>query len=128
MLVKWNGLGLLGLTGEGGKPVVLKPGLNSNMSEADWAILGAHPIVKQYVSEGKLEVLEASKKKKADAPAASPVEVLCAMSVSEAKKAISETIDVPLLKAWRKAESRTEVTKAIRAQIKELEKPPVYRG
>lgn len=122
MLVKWNGLGLLGVNGVDAKTVVLKPGFNDHVTDADWDVISKHPLVQERLENGSLEVIGSPKK-----PDASPVEIFCGMKTGAARKAASETIDLPLLKAWLKAETRTEIQKAIKEQIAAIEAPPVYR-
>ena len=53
--------------------------------------------------------------------------LLCAMKPQDAKKAASETSDVALLEACLKDEDRSEVKKAIEAQVKAIKAPTVLR-
>lgn len=123
ILVKHNGLGLLGCQGQGEKTVALIPGVNK-IDPADWEKMSKHPLIQARVESGALEVLTAVGKASA---AVDPVVQLLAQKPGEALKLAAQTIDAGLLSAWAAAEKRPAVKKAIDAQLKKLAEPVEFR-
>lgn len=93
-----------------GRKLKLLPGVNDGISPADWDLAKKLDLVKVYLDEGKLEVIEA--------------ETLANMTEPIARNLVSETIDLPLLKKWLASEKRDGVFKHINDHIAKLTAKP----
>lgn len=89
----------------------LLPGVNDGISPKDWEDAKKLDLVKVYLREKKLEVIDAETLNEMDAPTA--------------KTLVAETIDLPLLKKWRAADKRDDVVKYIDDHIAKLTAKPV---
>jgi hypothetical protein len=118
MLLKYNQANIF----EAGDGVKLIPGLNTHILKSDWDKVKSHPIVKIYLDEGMIEVIEDSEKS-GDKVAA---KLLADMAPAKAIELVQQTVLVPTLEEMLKTEKRKPVVAAIKKQIKELE-TIVYR-
>lgn len=132
MLVKYNRAGVLNTHG-----MILIPGVN-NVDAKKWADARNHPIIKAKLEDGsELEELEdikvALKNYKTpqiDASGAEKIELgqdaidmLKNLKQNDAKKLVSETLNLGLLEEWSEVEGRPQVKAALKAQIAKMQEP-----
>jgi hypothetical protein len=89
-----------------GRELKLLPGINDSIAPSDWEAAKKTPLVKVFVDNGCLEVVDAEKLAKFTPPAAMAL--------------VKETIDMKLIEKWRKTEQRAEVLAAIGAHVADL--------
>ena len=126
MLIKWNGKGPLSLIlkASGSKPKILVPGVNKFTKE-EWEEFKEHPHIKRYMEEKppKFELVsekEPKPEEKAAAEEKGEAVDLSQFSNKDAKEVIEETLNVELLKEWKKTENRKSLVAAIDKQLDSL--------
>lgn len=115
-------------------PIRFLPGINE-VEESNWNKVKDHPLLQERFDSGALVWVKGPKDevKKAKAEALPPVEddgdALAGTTVEEAKKLVTDTFDLNLLKKWSETETRKSVLKAIEAQVdKVTPKDDDFRG
>jgi len=95
--------------------ITLKNGGIHEVRKADWEKVMANPIVQHLEEIGVLRVVVANED---DAPT-----MIDGLSPVKAISLVQNTYELPLLRRWQQAESRTTVLAAINAQIEAIRNP-----
>ncbi len=83
-----------------GRVLRLLPGINDDVNPEDWKVAATYPLIKYYLKEGYLEVIDTIS--------------LGKLVPAEARKMVEATIDRTLLARWRKEDLTTKAPEVTR--------------
>lgn len=112
-IIKFNKPTILGFNGQ-----LLKPGINE-ISKESFDMMKADKIIQSKFESGELELVSNEKETKSGEKV-DGVDALLRMNDKKAARIAGETVDMDLLSAWSEWESRKDVLKILRAQMKKI--------
>ena len=98
--------------------VRLVPQMN-DVDDSKWDAIKDHPHVQNKIQNGVIAVVSEKKKKESSADS-SENNSLSSLSTKDAKKFVSDTLDIVTLEKWKEIETRKSVLKVIDTQIEIL--------
>lgn len=122
MIVKHLGPEQVWIVGTSKGQVMLLQGV-TNIEPHLWEEMKNHPYVKEKLANGNLEILVKDKETKTAAAVEVKKVSLKDLHHKKATKLVSETLDLALLKEWKKEETRDNVLKAITKRMDEILPP-----
>lgn len=97
--------------------IKLTSGVNRDFPESIWEQIKNYDVVKNLLQLGALRVEDEDQAFVPDPTAASAVDSLADMSVTQAMRLVEDSFDVAQLKGWEKSEQRIRVRNAISKRI-----------
>lgn len=97
--------------------IKLTSGVNRDFPESIWEQIKNYDVVKNLLQLGALRVEDEDQAFVPDPTAASAVDSLADMSVTQAMRLVEDSFDVAQLKGWEKGEQRIRVRNAIGKRI-----------
>lgn len=97
--------------------IKLTSGVNRDFPESIWEQIKHYDVVKNLLQLGALRVEDEDQAFVPDPTAASAVDSLADMSVTQAMRLVEDSFDVAQLKGWEKGEQRIRVRNAISKRI-----------